>query len=360
MSLIEEFENGTNLRRKEGRVKSSRVSTEKDASIKHDLKEKALDSKRPQSMIEIIGRAKEKEKLRVLMESAKQRGEVVDHILFYGPPGLGKTTFAHVIAKEMNVNVIFASGPAITSKAEVASLLSNISEGDILFIDEIHRLNKIIEEFLYPVMEDFKMDLSLGKGVMAKVVNIEIPKFTLIGATTQIGLLSAPFRDRFGFVLRLDFYSAEELCELIINHSNKMGIKIELEAAKIIAERSRGTARVAIKHLRRVLDYFFTNQDKASILTLKVTHDAFERMEVDEFGLDSIMRKYLQCIIENFEGGPVGITNIVASILEDSRTIEEVYEPYLIKIGFIKRTSRGRMITDKGKEYYHKHILINL
>lgn len=307
---------------------------------------------RPKKLDEIIGRAKEKDKLGVLINSAKSRNDVIDHMLFYGPPGLGKTTFGYAIASEFGSNFIFTSGPGISSKAELASIVSSLNQGDFLFIDEIHRLNKVLEEFLYPILEDYRMDVSLGKGTLAKVIKIEVPKFTLIGATTQIGLISSPLRDRFGLTFKLDFFSLKELAEIVTDYARKMELSIDAKAANEIARRSRGTARLAIRNLKRARDYAL-HQNKKSV-DIDVVLETFKQLEIDELGLDGVMRKYLDALINNFEGGPVGLSNIAASIYEDMRTIEEVYEPYLIKIGFLKRTVQGRVVTRKGQEYFVK------
>jgi Holliday junction DNA helicase RuvB len=298
---------------------------------------------------DIVGRASIKKKLKVLIHSAKSREDTLEHLLFYGPPGLGKTTFGNALASEFGSNFIITSGPALTSKAELASIISNLKEGDILFIDEIHRLNKVIEEFLYPVLEDFKMDITFGKGALSNTVRIDIPRFTLIGATTQIGLISAPLRDRFGMVFKVDFFSLEELAQIVIKYSTLLEINIDTSAALEIAKRSRGTARIAIRNLRRARDYSY-NLSK-EMIDFETVLSTFTEIEIDEYGLDLVMRKYLDTILTSFKGGPVGVTNIAASIYEDIRTIEEVYEPYLIKLGFLKRTSQGRVITEKGIEY---------
>jgi holliday junction DNA helicase RuvB len=312
--------------------------------------EEKNESLRAKNLSEIIGRESEKRKLNVLMQSAKSRNDVIDHILFYGPPGLGKTTFGQALASEFGTNFIFTSGPGVSSKAELASICSSLNYGDFLFIDEIHRLNKVLEEFLYPILEDFQMDVSLGKGTLAKVIKLDVPKFTLIGATTQIGLISSPLRDRFGMTFKLDFFSLKELTEIVIDYARKVDIAIDLKGAKEIATRSRGTARIAIKYLRRARDYAFAHEKKS--IDFETVIRMFEALEVDELGLDGVMRKYIEVLIHNFNGGPVGLSNIAASIYEDIRTIEEVYEPYLIKIGFLKRTVQGRVVTDKCYEYY--------
>lgn len=305
--------------------------------------------KRAQSIDEIVGRKDIKRKLRTLINSAKSRDDAVEHLLFYGPPGLGKTTFGHAIAHEIGSNFVMTSGPSLTSKAEFASIVTGLKDGDVLFIDEIHRLNKVLEEFLYPVLEDFKMDISLGKGAMAKLMRLDVPKFTLIGATTQIGLISSPLRDRFGMTFKVDFFDLEDLSSIVKKYAKDLNMEIEDNAAVEIAKRSRGTARIAIRNLKRARDYaveFNTN-----LINYEIVTHAFTNLEIDEFGLDPVMRKYLDTIVNHFAGGPVGVSNISSSIYEDIRTIEDVYEPYLIKIGFLKRTAQGRVITEKGRDY---------
>lgn len=308
-----------------------------------------IGSNRAKNLDEIVGRESIKKKLRVLISAAKSREDNLEHMLFYGPPGLGKTTFGYAISNEFGANFIITSGPALTSKAELASIITNLNDGDILFVDEIHRLNKVLEEFLYPILEDYKMDISFGKGTLSKLVRLDVPKFTLVGATTQIGLISSPLRDRFGMVFKVDFFPIDELSQIIKSHAVKLGIEIDNDASVEIAKRSRGTARIAIRNLKRARDYAFHKRNE--FIDFQTVLEAFSEMEVDEFGLDSVMRKYLETIFKNFDGGPVGLGNVAASIYEDTRTIEEVYEPFLIKLGFLKRTSQGRVITDKGKEY---------
>lgn len=341
-----------------GKEKSSRTPGNSIGKVKVDVKEenvveeKAETSIRAKKLYEVIGRKSIKNKLKILIDAAKSRNDVLEHMLFYGPPGLGKTTFGYAIANEFGSNFIITSGPALTSKAELASIMTNLAEGDVLFIDEIHRLSKILEEFLYPVLEDFKMDISFGKGTVSKLVRLDIPKFTLIGATTQIGLISSPLRDRFGITFKVDFFPLDELTEIILMHGKRLEVEITKDAALEIAKRSRGTARVAIRNLRRARDYAHANSKVC--IDFDIVDKAFIEMEIDELGLDLVMRKYLEIIFDNFQGGPVGLGNIAASIYEDTRTIEEVYEPYLIKLGFLKRTSQGRIITDRGREYISK------
>lgn len=348
MAIVEDFIPEKKTERRHSRKKTTQ--NESESTNDNTVVQKTSDSLRAKKLQEIIGRDQEKKKLEVLINSAKNRKDTLDHLLFYGPPGLGKTTFAHAISSEFGTNIIFTSGPGISSKAELASIFSSISEGDFVFIDEIHRLNKTLEEFLYPILEDFQMDVSLGKGSLSKVIKLDVPKFTLIGATTQIGLISSPLRDRFGVTFKLDFFNLKEMTDIVIEYAKKLSVEIKLDAAKEIARRSRGTARIAIRNLKRARDYAMDIE--GDLIDLETVLRTFKALEVDELGLDGVMRKYLDVIMNNFEGGPVGLTNIAASIYEDARTIEEVYEPYLIKIGFLKRTLQGRVVTAKCYEYF--------
>lgn len=315
--------------------------------------EKIENHLRPQLLNEYVGQAALKEKLKVYIEAAKQRQESLDHVLFYGPPGLGKTTFAGVIANEMNVNIKITSGPAIEKPGDMAAILNNLKEGDVLFIDEIHRLNRQVEEVLYPAMEDFVLDIMIGKGASAKSIRLELPKFTLIGATTRAGLLSAPLRDRFGVISKLEFYSVEELKEIIIRSANVLNIEIEQAGAVEMAKRSRGTPRLANRLLKRVRDFAQVKYD--GIITKDVADFALDLLEVDKLGLDKTDRMMLDTIVNKFNGGPVGLDTIAAAIGEDSGTIEDVYEPYLIQNGLIARTPRGRVVTDIA----YKHLGLN-
>ena len=306
--------------------------------------EKIENHLRPQMLDEYVGQAALKEKLKVYIEAAKQRNEALDHVLFYGPPGLGKTTFAGVIANEMGVNIKITSGPAIEKPGDMAAILNNLKEGDVLFIDEIHRLNRQVEEVLYPAMEDYVLDIMIGKGSSAKSIRLELPPFTLVGATTRVGLLSAPLRDRFGVVSKLEFYSVEELTKIIIRSADVLNVDIEPSGAVEMARRSRGTPRLANRLLKRVRDFAQVKYD--GIITKEVADFALDLLEVDKKGLDKTDRLLLETMINKFQGGPVGLDTISAAIGEDSGTVEDVYEPYLIQNGLISRTPRGRIVTE--------------
>ena len=307
---------------------------------------------RPQLLDDYIGQEKAKEILKVYITAAKERGEALDHVLFYGPPGLGKTTLAGIIANEMHVNIKITSGPAIEKPGEMAAILNNLQEGDVLFVDEIHRLNRQVEEVLYPAMEDFAIDIMIGKGASARSIRLDLPKFTLVGATTRAGLLSAPLRDRFGVIQRLEFYSPEELCVIVKRSAKVMGVEIQEEGAWEIARRSRGTPRLANRLLKRVRDFAQVKYD--GVITKAVADFALDILDVDRLGLDNNDRTILLTMIQKFGGGPVGLETLAASIGEDSGTLEDVYEPYLLMNGLINRTPRGRVATEAA--YVHLGI----
>lgn len=310
---------------------------------------------RPQTLDDYVGQEAVKENLKIYIQAAKQRGESLDHTLFFGPPGLGKTTLAGIIANEMNVHVKITSGPAIAKTGEMAAILTGLSDGDILFIDEIHRLNRQVEEMLYPAMEDFAVDVVIGNaGPQAKSIRLDLPHFTLIGATTRAGLLSAPLRDRFGVISHLEFYHPKELQEIIIKSAGKLGVTIDADGAYELARRSRGTPRLANRLLKRVRDFAEVNFD--GHITKEVAAMSLDRLDVDSMGLDNNDRKMLLMIMDSFGGGPVGLDTLAASLGEDAGTIEDVYEPYLVQNGFIHRTPKGRVVTDLAYEHFHRPI----
>ena len=315
--------------------------TEEDFSLEGNL--------RPQTLDDYIGQKKTKSTLKVYIEAAKQRHDALDHVLFYGPPGLGKTTLSGIIANEMGVHMKVTSGPAIEKPGEMAAILNNLQEGDILFVDEIHRLNRQVEEVLYPAMEDYAIDIMIGKGASARSIRLDLPKFTLVGATTRAGLLSAPLRDRFGVMHHLEFYTNEELKTIIIRSAQVLGVEIDEKGAAEIAKRSRGTPRLANRLLKRVRDFAQVKYDGR--ITYDVACFALNLLEVDQYGLDKIDRRILQTMIVNFQGGPVGLETLAAAIGEDSGTLEDVYEPYLLQNGFLNRTPRGRMASALAYEH---------
>lgn len=314
--------------------------------LREDEGEQSL---RPKSLGEYIGQQKAKDNLSIFIQAAKMRGEPLDHVLLHGPPGLGKTTLSCIIANEMDVNIRITSGPAIEKPGDLAALLTNLQENDILFVDEIHRLNRQVEEILYPAMEDYAIDIIVGKGPSANSIRLDLPKFTLIGATTRSGQLSAPLRDRFGVTLRLELYTSEELAHIVTRSANILNVPIEEAGALEIAQRSRGTPRIANRMLRRVRD--FAQVTAGGVVTQVVADRALRALEIDSLGLDQIDRRMLMSIIENYRGGPVGLDTLAATINEESITLEDVYEPYLMQLGFLTRTPRGRCVTPKAYQH---------
>ena len=319
---------------------------EEDIKIENNL--------RPQYLKDYIGQEKAKKTLEIYIKAAKERGDALDHVLFYGPPGLGKTTLAGIIANEMGVNIKVTSGPAIEKPGEMAAILNNLQENDILFVDEIHRLNRQVEEVLYPAMEDYAIDIMIGKGASARSIRLDLPKFTLVGATTRAGMLTAPLRDRFGVIHHLELYTEEELTTIILRSAKVLEVEIEESGAVELAKRSRGTPRLANRLLKRVRDFAQVKYD--GVITEEVANYALNLLDVDTYGLDHIDRMILLTMIEKFQGGPVGLETLAASIAEDAGTLEDVYEPYLLKNGFIQRTPRGRVVT----ELAYKHLGIEI
>ncbi len=319
----------------------------------HETSDSSLEvSLRPRTLNDYIGQDKVKENLKIYIDAAKRRGESMDHVLLYGPPGLGKTTLSGIIAAEMGVDIRVTSGPAIEKQGDLAALLTNLNDGDVLFIDEIHRLSRQVEEILYPAMEDNAIDIIIGKGPSARSIRLDLPKFTLVGATTRAGQLTAPLRDRFGVILRLELYTPDELAEIVTRSANVLGIGIERDGAMEIASRSRGTPRIANRLLKRARDFAEVMGD--GVITKQTADLALARMEIDEVGLDNIDRQLLTAMIRNYGGGPVGLETIAAAIGEEAITIEDVYEPYLMQQGFLSRTPRGRVVTSAG--YRHLGI----
>ncbi len=319
--------------------------------LQEDAQEGSL---RPKTLREYIGQEKAKDNLAVFIEAARKREEALDHVLLHGPPGLGKTTLAGIIAQEMGAGIRITSGPAIEKPGDLAALLTNLNEGDILFVDEIHRLNRSVEEILYPAMEDYALDIIVGKGPSANSIRLDLPKFTLIGATTRAGQLSAPLRDRFGVTLRLELYTPEELAKIVTRSAGILSVDIVPEGAYEIARRSRGTPRIANRMLRRVRDFAQVKAD--GVITKAVADQALCALEIDYLGLDPVDRRMLGAIIDNYNGGPVGLETLAATIGEESVTLEDVYEPYLMQLGFLTRTPRGRCVTQKAYQHLHRPI----
>jgi Holliday junction DNA helicase RuvB len=327
------------------------MSEERLVETKEQKEDQILDlTLRPKTLDEYVGQEKIKENLKIFIEAAKKRHEPIEHVLLYGCPGLGKTTLAHIIAHEMKSNIKVTSGPALERAGDLAAILTNLGEGDILFIDEIHRLNKTIEEVLYPAMEEFALDLVIGKGPSAKILRLNLPRFTIIGATTKVSLLSSPLRERFGVTFHLNFYEDSDIEKIIKRNAKILGIKLDEEAATTIAKRARKTPRVANRLLKRIRDYAEVKSNGR--ITNEIAQEALKKLEIDEFGLDQTDRRILETIIQKFNGGPVGLNALAAATQEEMETIEDVYEPYLLQIGFLNRTPRGRLVT----EIAYKHL----